>query len=72
MELLTINKKLPHFLESNLREPFTLIKELKEIVRELKEKNPCLKNYKLMDVGFVSSKARTSPRMSLYFIKRSL
>ncbi|MGI6485791.1 MAG: hypothetical protein ACOX15_05620 [Tepidanaerobacteraceae bacterium] len=72
MELLTIDKKLPHFLEYNIFEPLILINELKKIVKELKQKNPCLKNYKLMDVGFSSSKTRTQPRMRLYFIKKSL
>lgn len=71
MELLTINKKLPRRQILSLQEPLLLIKELKQIVRELKDKNPILCNYKLMDVGFTSIKNQKASRMKLYFIKKS-
>lgn len=68
MELLTINKKVPRHFQINLQEPAALVYELKKIVRELKEKNPVLLNYKLMDVG-LPGKNQKIPHMSLYFIK---
>ncbi|HHY42007.1 MAG TPA: hypothetical protein GX514_04060 [Thermoanaerobacterales bacterium] len=71
MELLTINKEMPHFLAFNLHEPFVLINELKKIVKDLKQKNPNLNNYRLMDVGFTANKKDIS-QMRLYFIKKSL
>ena len=72
MELLTINKPMSRQLESKLYEPIKLIKELKTIVKELKEKNPSLKNYKLMDVGFITGINQKPSRIKLYFIKRSI
>lgn len=68
MELLTINKTLPCHLQLNLQEPLTILHEVKKIVKELKEKNPVLRNYRLMDVG-LPRKNQKNPRMSLYFIK---
>ncbi|HHW03487.1 MAG TPA: hypothetical protein GXX35_11900 [Thermoanaerobacterales bacterium] len=68
MELLTINKTLPRQVQKNLQEPVVLVHEIKKIVRELKEKNPILRNYKLMDVGLPDKNQKT-PRMNLYFIK---
>ncbi|HHY05177.1 MAG TPA: hypothetical protein GX534_08330 [Thermoanaerobacterales bacterium] len=69
MELLTILKSFNFHLDVKPQELLNIIKEIKKIVRELKQKNPCLKNYKLMDVGFVF--ANKKPQMKLYFIKRS-
>lgn len=71
MELLTINKTLPRRHFPSLQEPLLLIKELKEIVRDLKDKNPKLYGYKLMDVGFTSVCNYQASHMRLYFVKRS-
>lgn len=68
MELLTINKKVPRHFQINIHEPAAIVYELKKIVRELKEKNPILLNYKLMDVG-LPDKNQKIPHMSLYFVK---
>jgi len=68
LELLTINKTVPRHLQLNLQEPAALVYELKKIVRELKEKNPILRSYRLMDVG-LPGKNQNTQRMSLYFIK---
>ncbi|WP_422443980.1 hypothetical protein [Thermoanaerobacterium sp. DL9XJH110] len=69
MELLTISKTLPRHLEFSLQDPLMMIMELKKIVKELKEKNPTLKNYRLMDVGFTAGQNHKIPQMRLYFIK---
>jgi hypothetical protein len=71
MELLTINRVLPQLLEVNLHEPIILVNELKKIVRDLKEKNPNLENYRLMDVGFSPNHNKDISQMRLYFIKKS-
>ena len=71
MELLTINKTLPRRQVINLQEPLLLVKELKKIVRDLKDKNPNLCSYKLMDVGFTSVNDQRVSHMRLYFVKRS-
>lgn len=68
LELLTINKKLPSHFCATLQEPVALVYELKKIVRELKEKNPILLDYKLMDVG-LPVKSQEISHMSLYFIR---
>lgn len=70
MELLTINKKFPHRQIMNLEEPMMLIKELKQVVKELKVNNPKLCNYKLMDVGFPPVEDQKESRMKLYFVKK--
>lgn len=72
MELLTINKVMPRFVEFNLHEPIILMNELKKIVKDLKQKNPNLENYRLMDVGFTPNPNKDISEMRLYFIKKSL
>jgi len=37
---LTINKEMPALLAFNLHKPAVLVKELKKIVKDLKQKNP--------------------------------
>lgn len=71
MELLTINKVKPQLLDFSFNEPIVLINELKRIVKDLKQKNPNLNNYRLMDVGFTSNSNKNISQMKLYFIKRS-
>lgn len=71
VELLTINKEMSQFLLFNLHEPIILVNELKKIVKDLKQKNPKLNNYRLMDVGFAYNNKDIS-QMRLYFIKKSL
>jgi len=71
VELLTINKEMSQFLLFNLHEPIILVNELKKIVKDLKQKNPKLNNYRLIDVGFAYNNKDIS-QMRLYFIKKSL
>jgi len=71
MELLTINKAIPRPVEINIHEPVAILKEIKKIVKDLQEKNPNLKSYRLMDVGFTSGGFYSGSRMKLYFIKGS-
>ena len=71
MELLTINKVMPQLLEVNLHEPIILMNELKKIVKDLKQKNPNLENYRLIDVGFTPNPNKDISQMRLYFIKKS-
>lgn len=71
VELLTINKEMPQCLVFNLHKPIVLINELKKIVKDLKQKNPNLNNYRLMDVGFAPNNKEIS-QMRLYFVKKSL
>ena len=71
VELLTIYKALPRPVEINLHEPMIILKEIKKIVKDLKSKNPRLKNYRLMDVGFTSECMPRGSGMKLYFIKGS-
>jgi len=70
VELLTINKEMPALLAFNLHKPAVLVKELKKIVKDLKQKNPVLHNYCLMDVGFLPNQEMS--QMKLYFLKKSL
>lgn len=58
-------------LDFSFNEPIVLINELKRIVKDLKQKNPNLNNYRLMDVGFTSNSNKNISQMKLYFIKRS-
>jgi len=69
VELLTINKEMPKLLMFNLHKPSIVVDELKKIVKELKQKNPDLNNYCLMDVGFSPNKDMS--QMRLYFMKKS-
>lgn len=69
MELLTINKAIPRPLEVNFHEPMVVIGEIKKIVKDLKERNPSLKSYRLMDVGISQDNNCNGSRVKLYFIK---
>ncbi|HQE04751.1 MAG: hypothetical protein WBJ30_11110 [Tepidanaerobacteraceae bacterium] len=69
VELLTINREMPRFLAINLHKPCIVINELKKIVKDLKQKNPHLNNYCLMEVGFSPDKEIS--HMRLYFMKKS-
>ncbi|HHX22509.1 MAG: hypothetical protein ACOX2A_10250 [Tepidanaerobacteraceae bacterium] len=69
MELLTINKVMPQLFEY-INDPYIFMYELKSIVKELKQKNPILRNYRLMDVGFPSNHNKSYSQMRLYFIKK--
>lgn len=71
VELLTIIKEMPKLLAFNLHKPSVVVSELKKIVKDLKQKNPHLNNYCLMDVGFLTNNTDKS-QMRLYFIKKSL
>lgn len=71
MEILTIRRKaIPH-LSCDVTDPLLLLQELKMMVKDLKKNNPCLEDYRLVDVGFTSTfNNQKISYMSLYF-KRS-
>lgn len=71
MELLTINKIIPRYNKFDLKEPYILLNELKQMVKDLKNKNPLLQNYKLKDVGFPFDKEQQLSFVRLYFVKKS-
>lgn len=60
---------VPEFFD--IQEPVVLMNELKKIVKELKERNPNLRDYKLMNVGFTSNHKLDISQMRFYFIKKS-
>ena len=71
MELLTVNSVMSNFIKVNLNEPKILLKELKKVVRELRQRNPHLGDYCLMDVGFTTGRKNDTSQIRLYFTKKS-